>query len=1067
MSKKTRAKISRTHGNIPQTAIATPPAAGRPARLALSPSTRDALSFSQPVKRLLTPDAVRQAYGPARTLGAPEDVRMAMDNALEQAGFYSLLQHGLDMGVYGGMANFMGYAALQNIAQNGLIRACIETVSDDMTRNWIELSREGDEKTDADENGKDDVIEAITAEFDRMELQKVMHEACSMTGYYGGCLLYLDTGASGDYLKHPLNLDPLFSLEAKNKGFLKAVRPIDPINVFPGTYNAANPLADNYYRPSTWWVLGQQVHATRLIRIVANEAPLIFKPSYNFLGIPQAQILWDYCLHFQKNRDAVNRLLNKFSMLVFKTSMADILQGQGGLDDLDARMQILARNQSNDGVFAIDREAEDVVKVETPLGGVTDIVKQSLEQIAALNRTPAVKLLGISPSGFNATGESDLRNYYDHILSQQEKVLRHAIKDVLDVVQISLFGEVDSTVDFTFRPLSEDDKNSVAMTQQVKVNTICALLDRDVISPEEARKALVADPQSGFNNLDPEEVPEPQEEGGMGGMPGMPGMGGGEGGGEEGAAPKQTTEGQVAEESDEISLGRKLLGMDAGFAIDEDKWVTVHPGGKGPKTDSSGMKGGTPVLLDDETGEIKAGMGGKFNGEKISEIRKDFVGPKTPKTSALRANYEPKTPPSVHLRDKFKEALQTIGYDMVDGKLKNIEGEDRIIQGDIKDIMREVLDAHYNPWGETYESYFKKIISGEEPEKNHTKRDAEDGLKLIHALKQAKEDIENATLNVPIDELPAFLENWGAMSSGVSLFDTFQKEQRQKLVTSAVGTMKGKTIEDARLYLDKFNDDDAVPVGVAIKNLQEAGCLRPDNISEAEWKNRTFIDDLVNKTTFVGKYAGCSAEWLNEYKKSNDKKTLLAKKTDELEKNIPKLTIEQVKGQSYDDIYNSVFHDMMSHPLPPTLNTSSSSQYLAQQLQLNEPPRLVSKKEFAELASRKDALVMYRGLHEQFGLTPADFIHDLKHGKLTYFGNGIYGDGLYFTTSESSAVDYAHKNVFAVTKAVIDPKKAKVYEGSNSFDALRQGYNVLKVPQGTDEDYYVVLDRSVLIMEED
>lgn len=541
-------------GKSPQTAIATPPAAGRSARLAFSPVMRDALSFPTP-KRLMTPMEVREAYGPAKTLGAPEGVRMAMDNALDQAGFYSLLQHGLDMGVYGGMANFMGYAALQNIAQNGLVRACIETVSDDMTRNWIEISRDAEDKTDNDKDGKDDVIDAINAEVERLELQKVFHEACSMTGYYGGCLIYLDTGASGEYLRHPLNLDPLFSMEARNPGFLQAVRCIDPINVFPGTYNATNPLANDYYRPHTWWVLGQEVHASRLLRIVANEAPLIFKPSYNFLGIPQAQILWDYVLHFQQNRDAANRLLNKFSMLVFKTAMGDILMNEGGIDQLDTRMQLLARNQSNDGVFAIDRESEDVAKVETPLGGVTDIVKQSLEQLAALNRTPAVKLLGISPSGFNATGESDIRNYYDHVLSQQEKVLRHAIKDVLDVIQISLFGKVDSSISFTFRPLSEDDKSATAATQQVKVNTICSLLERDIISPEEARRALIADPASGFNDLDPDDVPEPRDEQGMGGMPGMPGMGGG--------APEQTPEGQVAEEDDEISLGRKLLGMDA------------------------------------------------------------------------------------------------------------------------------------------------------------------------------------------------------------------------------------------------------------------------------------------------------------------------------------------------------------------------------------------------------------------------------------------------------------------------------------------------------------------------
>ena len=504
-------------GKSPQTAIAsTPPAAGRSARLAFSPTMRDALYFEKQ-RYIPTPDEARKMFSPAVTLGAPEDVRLAMDSALEDAGFYSLVQHGLDMGVYGSMANFMGYAALQNIAQNGLIRACVETVTDDMTRNWIELTRTGD-NADADSNGADDRIDAINEEFERLELRKVMHEACALTGYYGGCLLYLDTGASGEYLKNPLNLDPLFSLEARDKGFLKAIHPIDPINVFPGTYNATNPLAADYYRPSIWWVLGKQVHATRLLRIVANEAPLIYKPSYNFLGIPQAQILWDYVLHFQKNRDAANRLLNKFSMLVFKTAMGDILQGYGSLDQLDSRMQILARNQSNDGVFAIDREAEDVVKVETPLSGVTDIVKQSLEQLAAMNRTPAVKLLGISPSGFNATGESDLRNYYDHVLSQQEKMMRQAIKDVLDIVQISLFGEVDGAIDFTFRPLSEDDKNATAITQQVKANTLCALLDRDIISPEEARRVLITDPASGLNNLDPDELPEPQEEEGLPGM---------------------------------------------------------------------------------------------------------------------------------------------------------------------------------------------------------------------------------------------------------------------------------------------------------------------------------------------------------------------------------------------------------------------------------------------------------------------------------------------------------------------------------------------------------------------
>lgn len=45
----------------------------------------------------------------------------------------------------------------------------------------------------------------------------------------------------------------------------------------------------------------------------------------------------------------------------------------------------------------------------------------------------------------------------------------------------------------------------------------------------------------------------------------------------------------------------------------DDKWITVHPNGKEGK--------GSPVLIG-EDGTIKAGMGGKFNGQKIGEANK-------------------------------------------------------------------------------------------------------------------------------------------------------------------------------------------------------------------------------------------------------------------------------------------------------------------------------------------------------------------------------------------------------------------------------------------------------------
>lgn len=50
--------------------------------------------------------------------------------------------------------------------------------------------------------------------------------------------------------------------------------------------------------------------------------------------------------------------------------------------------------------------------------------------------------------------------------------------------------------------------------------------------------------------------------------------------------------------------------------IDEDRWITVHPNGGS----------GTPVLIG-EDGVIKAGMGGKFNGKNIFQVKKSDTQP--------------------------------------------------------------------------------------------------------------------------------------------------------------------------------------------------------------------------------------------------------------------------------------------------------------------------------------------------------------------------------------------------------------------------------------------------------
>lgn len=474
-----------------------------------------------PTKPKITADSVREQLQlvPERTANAFKNLRSVkkefalpitmsgvskeeykeMNMAFDSAGgfntiYESLTQHAYDLGQYP-ITSFVGYGVLQQIAQQGLIRACIQTVSDDLSRKWIKI------------DGCDDPqkLEIIENELKKLHIKNLFHKAVTTTGYMGGAFIFIDTGE--DDLTLPLAINDL-SAELKEGSKVKFVV-VDPVNVSPIEYNCIDPLRDDYMQPRMWQVLGKRVHASRLLTFVENQPPMLLKPNYNFLGIPQAQILWDYVMHFNQTRASTARLLDKISLLVVQTDMDAVLSDEHGIELFDAKMEFLERYRNNDSVFVCDKESEGVMNVQTTIAGCTDVVRQSLELIACINRTPAVKLLGISPSGFNATGESDLKNYYDYIASKQE-LYREQIQTIINVIQLCEFGNIDPAITFKFEPLNEENKASQAMTAQTKIGALTQLVDRQAMSAEELRTAVREDEDLGLSFLD-EEMPEELE----------------------------------------------------------------------------------------------------------------------------------------------------------------------------------------------------------------------------------------------------------------------------------------------------------------------------------------------------------------------------------------------------------------------------------------------------------------------------------------------------------------------------------------------------------------------------
>ena len=452
------------------------------------------------LKALTNLRAVKKEFGlPATMSGVTAKERQTLNMAFDSAGgfnaiYESMTLHAAELGQYP-ITSFVGYGVLQQIAQNGMIRACIQTVADDVSRRWITLDGPAE---------KVEVLEKLLKDpnYGGLSIKELFHRAVTTTGYMGGAFIFIDTGDADTEL--PLAINE-FSAELSQGSNVRFVL-VDPVNVSPVAYNCTNPLDVDYMVPKVWQVLGRKVHASRMLTFIENHPPMLLRPNYNFLGIPQAQILWDYVVHFNKTRISAARLLDKISLLVVQTDMDEILSSQTGVQDFDAKMEFLQRYRDNDSVFVCDKDSEAVTNVQTSIAGCTDIVRQSLELIACINRTPAVKLLGISPSGFNATGESDIKNYYDYIASKQE-LYRDQIQTIINVLQLTQWGYIDPSITFTFNSLSQDDKASKAMTAQTRIGALTQLVDRQAISAEELRDLVRQDPDLELSSLD-EEMPE-------------------------------------------------------------------------------------------------------------------------------------------------------------------------------------------------------------------------------------------------------------------------------------------------------------------------------------------------------------------------------------------------------------------------------------------------------------------------------------------------------------------------------------------------------------------------------
>jgi phage-related protein (TIGR01555 family) len=433
--------------------------------------------------------------------GEVKRTELAMDSGGGFAPSWGLLG---GQGFAGGLW-FPGYPYLAELTQISEYREPCETIATEMTRKWFELqSKSGGDKSEK--------IAQIMAECERLKVRENFYRAFLLDCEFGRGQIYLNI-ADADEGKRQLPLE--ISPGGIPKGSLKSIQCFEPYWSTPYSWNAQYPERTDFYKPTSWYIMGRKTHSDRILTFIGREVPDLLKPAYNFSGISMIQLGEMAVNMWLRTRKAVNDLINNYSLLILSTDLGATLEegGEPGTG-LIPRLKALTALRNNQGVNAINKDSEEMAFAEATLAGLDKLQAQSQEHMAAVWGIPLVKLTGVTPSGLNASSEGEITVWYDRVGAMQVRIGQPNLEILLKAIQCSLFGAIDDDLVVHWITLDEPTEKELSEIRKSDADMDTGYINAGVISPDEARTRIQSDPDSGYSNLtgpapEPEPDPEP------------------------------------------------------------------------------------------------------------------------------------------------------------------------------------------------------------------------------------------------------------------------------------------------------------------------------------------------------------------------------------------------------------------------------------------------------------------------------------------------------------------------------------------------------------------------------
>jgi len=350
---------------------------------------------------------------------------------------------------------------------NKIVENIISIIPSDITKKWFQISAD----VKPEEIDKIDKLQRAT------HLHEKVLEGLCWGRLYGGAVGIILIKGQEDRLAEPLDYNTIMPDSFNGLTILDRWCGITPSDALITDINDHSYGLPEYYSIEYGKMAAVKIHHSRIIRFTGKDLPPNMQMNGGAVwGRSELESLYEGLV--KRDNVSHNMAALTYKALVTTIEMDNIDQlfavgssrAQKRFWDMIQAQSVLESNWS----LRVINKGDNITRHAYSFSGLRDVYETIILDIASDTGIPVTKLFGRSPSGLNATGESDLKNYYELIETLREAKLRPVIEKLLPILALSAWGKIPDDLDFTFEAmatLSEKERVEIA-GKKIEVLTI-------------------------------------------------------------------------------------------------------------------------------------------------------------------------------------------------------------------------------------------------------------------------------------------------------------------------------------------------------------------------------------------------------------------------------------------------------------------------------------------------------------------------------------------------------------------------------------------------------------------